>query len=136
MLNLKIVVDTNVLVSAAMKEASIPGVIVNMALKRAEFTVVYSDEIFKEYLDVLNRKKLNLPVMSVNSFISLILKFGEKTSPFPQYAYFRDESDKKFYEAFKTTNADYLITGNLDDFPQEKGIVSPKRFAEILNIRI
>jgi len=105
-------------------------------LRTDGITVIYSDEIFEEYLDVLNRKKLNLPAMTVNSFIRLIIKNGEKVSPFHQFVHFNDESDKKFYEAFKTAEADYLITGNTKHFPYEDGIVTPRKFTEILNIQI
>jgi len=136
MLNYKLVIDTNIFVSALLKSSSIPAIIVDTVFSRDDILIVYSDDMFSEYIDVLNRKKLNLPTITVNTLLSTILKFGEKISPFPQFVHFNDESDKKFYETFKTANADYLITGNLDDFPQEDGIISPRRFAEILNIQI
>jgi putative PIN family toxin of toxin-antitoxin system len=134
MLNPKVVIDTNVLVSAVRKETGIPHLAVNTVLKKENFTLVYSSDIFLEYLDVLNRRRLKLPVVKVNTLLGLILKLGEKISPFPQFIHFHDESDKKFYEVFKTANADYLITGNIKDFPEERGIISPKAFAELLGI--
>ncbi|MCL2844930.1 MAG: putative toxin-antitoxin system toxin component, PIN family [Chitinivibrionia bacterium] len=136
MLNYKLVIDTNVFVSSLLKSPSIPSIIVDTVFKRGDIVVVYSDDMLLEYIDVLNRKKLKIPPITVNTLLSAILKNGEKVSPFPQYVHFSDESDKKFYETFKTANADYLITGNLDDFPQEEGIISPRRFAEILDIQI
>jgi len=136
MLNLKVVIDTNIFVSGAMKTTGIPRIVIDTVMETDGITIIYSDEIFEEYLDVLNRKKLKLPIMTVNSFIGLILKNGEKISPFPQFAYFNDESDKKFYEAFKTADADYLITGNSKHFPDEDGIVSPRQFAELHGVQI
>jgi predicted nucleic acid-binding protein len=41
---------------------------------------------------------------------------------------FIDETDKKFYEVFKSGEAQYLITENVKHFPKENGIVSPKEF--------
>jgi len=48
--------------------------------------------------------------------------------------HFTDEADKKFYETFKTAEADYLITGNTKHFPDEDGIVSPREFVELTGI--
>ena len=46
---------------------------------------------------------------------------------------FIDETDKKFYEVFKSGEAEYLITGNIKHFPKENGIIIPKEFIEKYN---
>jgi predicted nucleic acid-binding protein len=41
---------------------------------------------------------------------------------------FTDETDKKFYEVYKSGRAQYLITGNIKHFPKEDNIIIPKDF--------
>jgi predicted nucleic acid-binding protein len=43
---------------------------------------------------------------------------------------FIHEIDNKFYEVFKSGEAEYLITGNIKHFQKGNGIVSPKEFIE------
>jgi predicted nucleic acid-binding protein len=43
------------------------------------------------------------------------------------------ESDNRFYECAEVSGADYLITGNTDDFPKEHGptkIITPRDFLD------
>ncbi len=53
---LKVVIDTNVLVSAFLKQYSLPGLILNLALKQKVFLCL-TEEIMKEYQEVLSRDK-------------------------------------------------------------------------------
>jgi len=132
MLNLRIVMDTNVFVSALLKNPSIPALIVETIMDFGKIVVVYNDDIYTEYFDVLNRKRLNLPQNRVCYILDYILKHGEKVVAFSQDIHFDDESDKKFYDVFKTASADYLITGNVKHFPEEEKIVTPKNFTDLL----
>jgi hypothetical protein len=36
-----------------------------------------------------------------------------------------------FYEVYKSGEIDYLIAGNIKDFPKEKNIVTPKEYIEL-----
>ena len=127
---LRVVIDTNVLVSALLKNPSIPRSAVNK-ITSGRATLVYSDDIFAEHIDVLNRKKLKLQRVEIDNLLNYILVFGERISPFPQFVHFTDETDKKFYEVFKTAGADYLITGNIKHFPEDERIITPREFVEL-----
>ena len=67
-----------------------------------------------------------------NGLIAYLLNFIEFEATFieaaEQNAVFNDDDDKKFYEVFKTAQAEFLITGNIKHFPKEKGIVTPAEF--------
>ena len=72
MLQMKIVLYTNVLVSGVLKPHSIPGSILNAILDE-RMTVLTDDRILFEYRDVLERPKFDFPP----SYIESVLEFFE-----------------------------------------------------------
>ena len=128
---MKIVLDTNVIVSALLIPVSLPAKILETVLKR-QTTIVYDNRILVEYIDVLFREKFKINKEHINFVLDFIKKEGEfilaDTINFP----FTDEADKKFYEVYKFSTAQYLITGNIKHFPKEPGIVTPRKFLELI----
>jgi len=53
---IKVVIDTNVLISALLKEGSPPALIVSL-MRKKQFTLCLSQEILDEYKEVLTRKR-------------------------------------------------------------------------------
>ena len=49
--------------------------------------------------------------------------------PIKDISFISDESDRKFYEVAKFTNA-ILVTGNLKHYPKENNIVNANMFRE------
>jgi len=90
--------------------------------------MVYDNNVFAEYLDVLYRDKFRLDKELVNLIIDFISKEGEYIIAEFQNMQFTDEDDKIFYEVYKGGDADYLITGNKKHFPNEKNIVTIREF--------
>ena len=127
---MKIVLDTNVIVSALLIPLSIPGEILFKVFER-KLILVYDNRILLEYIDVLNREKFKLDKALVNLIIDFIKKEGAFFPSMTINTSFTDKNDKKFYEVFKSAEAQFLITGNLKHFPKEKGIVSPKEFISL-----
>ena len=128
---MRIVVDTNVLVSALMNSNSIPANILSSILTN-ELTILYDNRILHEYIDVLSRKEFGFSSDIINALIGHIDKNGEYIAAGSSGTNFTDESDKKFYEVFKSASALYLITGNVKHFPKETGIVTPREFVDRL----
>ena len=127
---MKVILDTNIIVSALLTPSGLPAVILNLVL-RGKVTVVYDNAIMAEYMDVLSREKLKIDRELADLIIDFISKEGEYriASPFKMHFHFIDEDDRKFYELYKT-GIDYLITGNGRHFPNERGIVTPRKFLE------
>jgi putative PIN family toxin of toxin-antitoxin system len=130
----RVVLDTNVLVSGLLKEASNPGKILDLALEN-RFQIAYDDRILGEYEDVLARPELRLHpgrVRAVIAHIELTGKLIEAASLPPDG--FQDRSDLPFAEVFLTSNADALVTGNPRHFGPlvERGlaVVTPAMFLE------
>jgi len=56
---MKVVIDTNILVSAALKN-KVPEEVILCVAFNLDYTWLVSTEIIEEYQSVLNRKKLNI----------------------------------------------------------------------------
>ena len=131
---MKIILDTNVIISAMLSPSGLPARILNLVLSGA-VTIVYDNNILAEYTDVINREKLKINKELAAMVIDFISKEGEFGIANPQKIKFFDEDDKKFYELYKTVDIDYLITGNIKHFPSERSIVTPKQFWSIIERR-
>ena len=128
---MKIILDTNVIVSALLSPSGLPAKILNLVLSGA-VTIVYDNDILAEYTDVINREKLKINKELAAMVIDFISKEGEFKIARPQKVQFLDIDDIKFYELYKTSDINYLITGNIKHFPSERGIVTPNQFWRIV----
>lgn len=130
----KIVIDTNVLVSALIQR-SYPYHIVVEAFSNNKIQICLSDELFREYFNVLGRKKFsNYPDFFANAQALLIdtEKIATKYYPTVHLEIINDVDDNKLLELAETCHADFLITGNTNDFTlkEYKGtrIMTPKEY--------
>lgn len=130
-MNYFVVIDTNVLVSALLSSHSDSAtVLVVSKFFSGEIKLLYSDEIFKEYDEVLRRKKFNFSEETVNIFLDTIKKYGIHIEPKPTDEILPDMKDLPFYEIVlekQDVNA-YLVTGNMKHFPLKPFIVTAKEF--------
>jgi putative PIN family toxin of toxin-antitoxin system len=108
-----VVVDTNVVVSSLLR-AGKPRKVIATILQNDSFDWVISEEIRKEYEDVICRPKFHLPADVIEDwfriFSSLTLIDDSNTAAeFP-----RDPTDEKFLRCCLASNAKYFITGDGD----------------------
>lgn len=117
----KIVIDTNVFVSALIQR-SFPYHIVVEVFSNDEIQLCLSDELFQEYFNVLNRRKFSrFPDFITNAQTLLvdIEKIAVKYSPTIRLKIIKDTDDNKLLELAETCQADFLITGNTNDFTMQ-----------------
>ena len=128
------VLDTNVVVSALLKDGSAPSQVLNEALNGCIIPVLNSD-ILNEYGEVLLRKKFGFSEQNVIKFITELSKRALFIKAAPTNEIFPDPDDAVFYEvvmqAQDKENA-YLVTGNLKHFPIKSFIVTPRQMLEII----
>jgi putative PIN family toxin of toxin-antitoxin system len=129
---MKIVLDTNVVVSALINASGIPGKILALVLN-GKTKLLYDTRIIFEYIDVLSRKEFKFGKETINDMVDYFKSDGEFINSEYSNVKFIDETDKKFYEVFKSGEAGYLITGNIKHFPKANSIVNPKEFIERYN---
>ena len=126
---LKLVVDTNVVVSAALQPLRNPARALFLAVDRHH--VFVSREIFEEYRDVLFREKLKLDPRESNRILDFMRDHCELVRPLFHIHACKDPDDDKFLDCAAAAGADYIITGNKRDFPTTPSkplIVSPREF--------
>lgn len=128
------VLDTNVIVSAALHPGTVPDSAVSAGLD-GRYLICYSDGIIKEYREVLARKKFKLTKKKIDTFIADIKKAGKLFTPKEKISISPDPDDDKFLECAKEANAHFLVTGNKRHYPESIGrtkIVTPREFVTIL----
>ncbi len=114
----KLILDTNVLVSALIA-SSIPAKILYEVVLTRKVETCLSDEVFAEYVEVLNRDKF-ATFTNFKIRAEVVLNKLREISTFYQtdrnVEVLADTSDNKFLELAAISSADYLTTGNTLDF--------------------
>ena len=131
---MKIVVDTNVLVSALIRSEGIPARILDVILSRQAKSVL-DHRIYLEYEEVLLRPEFGFSRELVDDLLDFLWLSSERVRVATMSVELPDADDTKFLEVAMTASADFLITGNLRHFParQRHGVhvVSPREWREL-----
>lgn len=117
MLPLRVVLDTNVLVSAAIKSAGLQRTVFLIAISKPARLYV-SRPILLEYAEVLARPELRIRKGLRLQFLQLIKNHGHTVSPDRRLEVTTDPADNMFLECADAARADYLVTGNQKHFPK------------------
>ena len=123
---LKVVIDTNVLVSGILKPAGREAAVLNLVVE-GRLSWCTSEPILMEYHRVLVTK-LRLAPRPVEFYLAFA-RVGQYFVPDVVLTASPDEPDNRFYECAHAARADFLVTGNLKDFP------SPREGTRIVNAR-
>lgn len=109
-----IVFDASAVVSAALRESSVP----ERALLHAEETDVFvlSAEVDAEIAEVLNRPRFAAAISAVRRTRILDVLRGEAVwfSPVERVTDCRDDKDNKYLELALASGADVIVTGDAD----------------------
>ncbi len=133
MLALRLVIDTNVLVSAALKPESLQRTVFLIAITKPARLYV-SQAILMEYAEVLARPELHIRKGARLQLLDLLRNRSFAASPRQRLQVTSDPDDNKFIECADASRADYFITGNRKHFRRFwKGtkVISPREFIEI-----
>ena len=125
---IKVVVDTNVLVSALLVAESNPARLLNMVLN-GSILLCYDSRIMLEYKTVLFRPKFPFQPRDVQILLDTLMRIGSSILAEPSEVQFSDVTDKKFFEVALSVGA-YLITGNGRHYPEHECVLSPAAFFE------
>ena len=118
---MKVVIDTNVIISAILKDRT-PEQIILFVAEQDDFQWLVSSEILTEYKAVIRRPKFKLPSDIIEKWLMLfdlrtICIDVEIELDFP-----RDQKDAKFLTCAIAGSANFLITGD-KDFTEAKKIL-------------
>jgi len=134
MIALRLVLDTNVIISAALRPDGLQRMALDIAITKPASLYV-SQAIFAEYGEVLARRRFGIPRGERFQLLQLIKRRARWVSPNVAIRASGDETDDKFLECAEAARADYLVTGNTRDFPRFwKGtkVVTAREFVEIV----
>lgn len=129
---MRIVLDTNVLVSGLLNPAGPPGRILDLILD-GRIQVLYDDRILGEYQEVLARPELPVDPDQAQAILSYLRLSGERATalPLPETA-LPDADDLPFAELAITAKAEALVSGNRRHFEGLQALqgilVSPQEF--------
>lgn len=117
MIPLRLVIDTNIVVSAALKPDGVQRTVLLFAITKPARLYV-SSAIIAEYGEVLSRSELKIRRGLRLQLLQLIKNHSHLVTPtrLPQIA--KDPGDDKFIECADAARADYLVTGNQRHFPK------------------
>jgi uncharacterized protein len=111
---MNILIDTNVLLSAALRDR-LPEKVVRYVATEAGCRWLITLEIHQEYLEVLKRPKFGLTREVVQHWSALIeMRSILVSNPLKAIDFSRDPKDAPYLSAAIATGADYLVTGDKD----------------------
>jgi putative PIN family toxin of toxin-antitoxin system len=134
MIPLRLVIDTSVVVSAALNLEGLQRTVFLLATTKPARWYV-SDPIMEEYSAVLARPELKIRKRLRLQIIQLIKNhtYPIRPSQLPQVA--TDPDDNIFLECADAAHADYLVTGNQRHFPKfwkKTKIIHSREFLDIV----
>lgn len=131
---MKVVLDTNVVVSGLLSPFGAPGEIVRMVASGA-LEICYDARILSEYRDVLLRPKFCFDQVHIDYLIDQIIACGHVVGSKPLVERLADPDDESFLEVALAGEVRCLVTGNLKHFPAKKRqgviVVSPAEFLDV-----
>ena len=130
---MKVVLDTNVLVSGLLTPFGSSGEIVRMVISNG-LKLLLDARILSEYRDVLRRPKFCFSPEDVAVLLEYIKHYGQFVPGSPLSAPLPDRDDEPFLEVALAGKAAAFITANAIHFPENsrKGVrlLSPTEFLE------
>ncbi len=110
----RVVLDTNVVVSAALKPQGLQSKVLELVASR-RLALFASPEVLAEFQEVLLRSKLGLEPGAVNKLLKEIRQAAKLVRAKQRGSVSPDEADNRFLES---AEADFLVTGNTRHFPK------------------
>jgi uncharacterized protein len=125
---IRVVLDTNVVVSALLQPLGPSAQIFVMALG-GSIQLCVSGSVYSEYEEVISRPRLKRSTEIIAATLQSIREKGFWVRPTQKVQACLDPDDDVFLECAQAAHADYLVTGNLKDFPtlwEGTRIVTPR----------
>jgi putative PIN family toxin of toxin-antitoxin system len=135
---IRIVLDTNVVISAHLKDKGAEARVFDLVANRL-VSLCVSEAILTEYEGVLSRRKFSIDKERVNLSMDLIRDVAVLVSPTEVVSASSDEPDNRFLECAEEANADYLVTGNKRHFPnrwKDTIVVNARQFLELITTQL
>ncbi|HEU5022640.1 MAG TPA: putative toxin-antitoxin system toxin component, PIN family [Bryobacteraceae bacterium] len=130
---MRVVLDTNILVSACWKPGGNEAEVARLATTGA-ITACVSAVVLAEYRDVLSRRKLSGISKLAKQLLASLEQAAIVVETGPPIQASADDDDNRFLECLDAAGAGFLITGNLRHYPEVWGdarIVNARTFLSL-----
>jgi putative PIN family toxin of toxin-antitoxin system len=134
MISLRLVIDTNIIISAALKPDALQRTVLLLAMAKPARMYV-SDAVLAEYREVLARPELRIRKGLRRQLLQLIRNHSHPVAPSRRLQITKDPDDNKFVECADAARADYLVTGNPRHFPKfwkNTTVITSREFISIV----
>ena len=130
---IRVVLDTNVIVSALLQPLGPPAAIFLLVAGGA-VQLCISGSVYAEYEEVIRRPRLARDEEVIAAALRTVREKGFWVRPTETIKACSDSDDNIFLECAHAACADYLVTGNLKHFPTSWArtlVVTPRRFLDL-----
>jgi uncharacterized protein len=134
MIPLRLVLDTNIVVSAALKPDSFQRTVFLISITKPARLYV-SSAVLAEYREVLYRPEISIRRPIRRQFLDLLKSRSHMTWPVRRIHVTNDPDDNIFLECADAARADYLVTGNTRHFARfwkQTKIITTRDFLSIV----
>lgn len=134
MIALRLVIDTNIVVSAAIKPDGLQRTVLILALTKPA-TLYVTEAILVEYQEVLKRPRIDIPKGRRQQLLQLITNRSRPAKPARISQVTSDPDDNMFLECADAARADYLVTGNPRHFPKfwkKTKVITSREFISVV----
>lgn len=131
---IRVVIDTNILVSALLQPSGLPAQVFVLALS-GSVQMCVSGDLYAEYEEVISRPRFQRDKETISNTLRVIREQGLWVKPTERVQACSDPDDNIFLECAQAAQADYLVTGNLRDFPEAwegTRVLTPRRFLDLI----
>lgn len=132
---IRVVLDTNILISALLSPQGPPAQVLLMTILDPDARLCVSGNIYAEYDEVIRRPRLGRSAREIAETLRTIRERGFWVKPTEVVHACSDPDDNVFLECAQASDAHYLITGNVKDFPPTWGatqIVTARQFLDAI----
>lgn len=117
---MRLVLDTNILISATLKPDGLEAWLVNAVLA-GQFEAWVTPEVWAEYDEVLARPKFAARREASRRLLDALATHVRHTAARTTATAAIDEDDNRFLECAEAAEAEFLVTGNLRHYPEVFG---------------
>jgi len=132
---IRVVLDTNIFISALLQPQGLPAEVLVVALARENIELCVSAGIYAEYEEVIRRPRFKRSEEEIANALQAVRQQALWVKPSEEVRACSDPDDDAFLECAQAAKAHFLVTGNLKHFPSDWAntrIVAARQFLEAL----
>ena len=132
---IRVVLDTNIVVSALLQPQSLPARAFLMTIAGPAAQLCITGDVYAEYEEVIRRPKFNRSDEVIEQTLRAVRQGASWVRPSEKMSVCSDPDDDVFLECAQAAHAHYLATGNLKHFPAKfvgTQIVTARQFLDAM----